>query len=73
MAKEIKAIVETNKGTITINLFPQQAPITVSNLQNSIEGFESPHIPNNMQEAEIITRQSQEHIFCGPCQMLHLI
>jgi len=34
MEKELKVIMETNKGTININLFAEQAPITVTNFVN---------------------------------------
>ncbi len=40
MAKEIKAVIETNKGTIKLLLFAEQTPITTANFINlSLRGY----------------------------------
>ncbi len=40
MAKEIKAQMQTNKGTIQLRLFAEQAPVTVANFVNlSTRGY----------------------------------
>ena len=40
MAKELKAWIKTNKGTISLHLFSEQAPVTVANFVNlSKRGF----------------------------------
>ena len=40
MAKEIKAVMETNKGTIKLLLFAEQTPITTANFINlSLRGY----------------------------------
>ena len=40
MAKELKAQIKTNKGTINLRLFSEQAPVTVANFVNlSKRGF----------------------------------
>lgn len=40
MAQELIAVMQTNKGTIRLHLFPEQAPITVSNFVNlSLRGY----------------------------------
>ncbi len=40
MGKELKAIMQTNKGTIQLRLFAEQAPVTVANFVNlSLRGY----------------------------------
>ena len=40
MARQLIAVMQTSKGTIRLHLFPEQAPITVSNFVNlSLRGY----------------------------------